>query len=233
MVIIGTWLLGVSYAHEPSAVQRPGMAGFLGGYAFLVLSMALWSRLLARRVFDPRYHREFRRFHWISQTIRWAIPGWLAFGILGRAGWAHFVLAHTGTRYELPGLVMGTAPAMLAWVALWWAEFPAECALREQNLAAELYADLPIHPAPSFWRHFVVAIKQQLLPILLPIALICLFRDGLVMAFGKHLGNGDVTDLIMLPAAGLVWLLAPELLRRLFDAKSLEDSPLRRRLEAI
>ena len=77
-------------------------------------------------------------------------------------GWATAVerwlgwLTHTGGPASrglceaIPGVVVGTLPAFAAWMGLWWAQYPADRALREQGVLSLLEADLPVHAPPSF-----------------------------------------------------------------------------------
>ncbi|MGE5611109.1 MAG: M48 family metallopeptidase [Bacillota bacterium] len=224
--------MGAEAVHQPQLIFRPSLVTFLGGYALLVLGVALWARILSRQVLSPQLQEGLRRFTRMVHLTRWVIPAWLLFGIFGGAAWAQNVLALAGTRMVFPGLILGTLPAFLTWMGLWWAEFPADRALREQNLLGELEADLPVHAPPAFGRHFATALRQQLLPIVAPVLLIILLRDLIALAAGRYVAP-KYEELVMLPAALLVYLVSPELLRYIFNARPLEDSPLRRRLETI
>jgi STE24 endopeptidase len=235
LVIMATWLIGVDQLRQSPGVEVVSLGAFsvfVAGYLLLVGVMAVWARLLARRILENDFRPSLRRFHWLAHLSRWIIPAWLAFGLLTRVGWGQYVLSIVGFRFQLPGLLLGTSPAMLTWMALWWAEFPADRALREQNVMDELMQDLPVHEPPRFGRYFLTALRQQLLPVVLPVLLIILLRDiGVLIIDGRI--PPAYADLAMLPAAAIVYLLSPEILRRLFNARPLEDSPLRRRLEEM
>jgi STE24 endopeptidase len=224
--------MGAEAVRQPQFVFKPSLITFLSGYAILVLGVAVWARILSRQVLSPQLQDGLRRFTHMVHLTRWIIPAWLLFGLFGGAAWAQNVLAISGTRMVFPGIILGTLPAFLTWMGLWWAEFPADRALREQNLLGELEADLPVHAPPSFSRHFATALRQQLLPIVAPVLLIILIRDVISLTAGRYIAP-KYDELAMLPAALLVYLASPELLRYIFNARPLEDSPLRRRLETI
>lgn len=203
---------------------------FLVGYVGLVVIVWVWARMLSRRLAGEDHFRRVVRFHKLVSVARWFVPAWLVFGIFGPAEWGEAVLSLTGTRLQLPGVLLGTLPSMLAWVGLWWAEFPADRALREQAVLDDLTRDLPVRPPPAMHRYLFNHFRQNLLPNIALVLLILLFRDLIVLAVGGRLEPGHM-DLVMIPAAIGVYLVAPEILRRIFDTRSLDDSPLRRRLE--
>ena len=232
LLIVAIWLIGSETITEPVFVYRRALPLFLFGHVGLITIVWVWARALSRRLATTDHHRSVRRFHQLVSVARWFIPAWLAFGIFGPADWADFVLARTGTDLQLPGVLLGTFPSMLTWVGLWWAEFPADRALREQTVLEDLSLDLPVRPPPPIYRYLFNHFRQHLLPNVALVLLILLFRDGIVLAVGGRLRQSHM-DLVMIPAALGVYLVAPEILRRIFNAKPLEDSPLRRRLEAI
>jgi STE24 endopeptidase len=232
LLILGVWLIGAESVRQPVFMVRPGLLIFLAGYCALVLGVGVWARVLWRRAKPGELHESLRRFHRVTHFTRWIIPAWLMFGLFSNAAWGHVVLGVCGTSLQLPGVVLGTAPAFLAWLGLWWAEFPADRALREQSVLDDLYQNLPVRMPPGFRRHFVTALRQQLLPIVAPVLLIIFLRDVLMLTIGRHL-RPEFMELLMLPAALAVYVLSPELLRRIFNARSLPGSPLRERLEEI
>jgi STE24 endopeptidase len=167
------------------------------------------------------------------------IPIWFAFGVFG-LGWG--VVVHKALGFEalraaqLPGLLLATLPPMAAWMGLWWSQYPAEIALREQSLLGALEADLPIHAPPRFRDYFASNLRLRLLFTAVPIFLVVLLRDLVLLAErSSHLNIGDEwLEVIatVLPLA-IVFVFAPEILRRVLDTVPLEDGRLRRKLEAM
>ncbi len=68
-------------------------------------------------------------------------------------------------------------PALLAWIGLWWAAYPAEQAFREHTLLVSIDRDLPIHAPPSLWKYVLAQVRQSLLFMLLPVLMILLAHD--------------------------------------------------------
>ena len=87
------------------------------------------------------------------------------------------------------GMLIGTMPAFATWMGLWWSQYPAERALREQNLLVELDNESPLYQPPRFRSYFFSNFRLQVLFTLLPVALIVLVRDGLI--WGALLDEGD------------------------------------------
>jgi STE24 endopeptidase len=232
LLILAVWLIGAEAVQRPAFVYSPALLIFLGGYCLMVMGVAIWARLLSRQVLGEAFRRQMRRFNKFVYYARWTIPAWMLFGLFGGAAWAQNVLAAVGTTLQTPGILVGTLPAFLAWMGLWWAEFPADRAFREQSILGELYEDLPVHAPPGFWRYFVNTLRQQLLPVVLPVLLIVMLRDVLMLGLGRWIPP-TWEELLMLPAAALVYLLSPEILRRVFDARTMEESSLRLRLDTI
>lgn len=216
---------------------------FLGVYAVLVLLTGLWSRLMARRLPGRDLHRSLSRFNRVIFTARVFIPIWFICGML--LGW-HRLVSHAlhdpsgiGLTQTIVGVVIGTSPAFLAWVGLWWSQYPAERALREQSLLSQLEADLPIHSPPTFGSYVAANLRLQLLFMVVPVMMIVLLHDLLRMAVhfvppSVRLGLDDPDDpFTWLGAAAFVFLMAPEILRRVLHTEPLPDTPLRRRLEML
>src|SRR6266550_1908419 len=229
LLIMMVWLLGAEAFDRNPTPAHGSMSVFFGGYAVVVAAVAIWSRWLARKVTADNFRRLFRRFNHAIGIVRWFVPAWMVVDILRGGVWTQLVLKELGGRLELPAMIVGIAPAILTWIALWWAEYPAERAMREQNVLDEVMNGMPVHAPPTLSRTFILSARQQLLPMLLPILLIELLRD---LVHLSHLTT-SWNDLMMIPAALVVYLLSPFLLIWLFNARPLEDSPLRQRLEAI
>ena len=216
-----------------------GPAVFIGFYLLLIGVMRLWSALLARRVTYKNLDRSLRGFGRVLLFVRFLVPAWFAIGTFV-LGWGALVDKFAGywKPMELPGVLIGTLPAFAAWAGLWWSQYPADRSLREHNLLDELEADLPVHAPPSFREYFTSNLRLQLLFTAIPVLAIVLTRDVLSVTFRavKSLSTmppDRVEFLTMLLAAATVFVLAPEILRRVLQTQPLPDSPLRRRLEAL
>lgn len=215
------------------------VGAFLGFYVLLVGGLGAWGRLITRRFGDEHLRRRLRRFNkWIAWA-RTIIPVWFGLAVFV-FGWTEIVARIIGPRLmsttELPGLLVGTAPALLAWAGLWWAQFPADRAMRHESALLQLEADLPVHAPPDFWSYFVANLRLQLLFTIVPVILIVLIDDVASIGYRtvRHKPMPDTAKvMVQLAAAVFVFLIAPEVLRRVLHTQRLPDSSLRRKLEAM
>ena len=214
------------------------VGAFVGVYAGLVLTMSAWSRLLARRVGGEPLGRTLDRYNWATDGARYFVPVWFAVGLFA-LGWGHVVEAWLpgAGPYRTPGILLGTLPAFAAWMGLWWAQYPADRAFKEQSVLYHANEGLPIHAPPAFATFFVEQFRQQLCFTLAPILLIVAARDlitaGLIAAGSSLPWDGGAADLLFLPVSIAAFALAPEVLRRVIPTTPLPPGPLRRRLEAL
>lgn len=220
------------------------IALFLGVYLVLVLLLRGWAIALARGAHRDSLKRRLHRFNLAVAVARMMVPVWfgVAVFILGWKTMVDAALAHMALgRFHLdgPGLILGSLPALLAWMSLWWAQFPADQALREHNMVIQLEQGLPTHPPPGFWAYVGVNLRLQLLFAIAPALLLILLRDVLSIALPPLLNQIDwlrhrptwMEGIISLPSFVLILVLGPEILRRVLQTESMPDCPLRRRLE--
>lgn len=237
-------LLNPAISHGSTSV--PGgtaTVGLLaGGYALVVLLAGLWSRLLLGRLRSDNLHSSLRKFHRAMLAARIMIPVWFAVAIY-LLGWGELVERVLGPvlhwPVELPGMILGTLPALIAWMALWWAQFPAERALREQALLVQFDQNLPVHAPPSFKSYFAANLRLQVLFILVPVGLIILMQDLGMLAWWKFTkanlsrSAAGAELAIQLASVAVVVLFVPEVLRHVLATHPLPNSPLRDRLEEL
>jgi STE24 endopeptidase len=223
-----------------------GLVCYLGFYALLIGVMGLWSRHVARRVHYGDIQHRLRRFNFVMYIARLMVPAWFGVGIF-LLGWKQLVnigFTHTpiaNLDMDVPGLLVGSLPAFLAWMGLWWSQYPADYALREQNLLIQLNDSLPVHAPPNFWVYFSVNFRLQILFTVAPVLALMLLRDILGIALPPvfhHIPwlrdqQSLIEACISIPSAVTILLLGPELLRRVLDTEPMPDSPLRRRLQEV
>lgn len=242
LLIVILWMAsqtGVALS-EPTDL-RAGLTGFFGFYVLLILTMGLWSRAVAKRVAAFNAHLSLRRFHKMMLYARVAVP--IAFGLgVFWLGWGWVVHERLGTMpsawpVKLPNVLVGIAPAILAWMGLWWSQYPADRALREQNLLVQLEAGMPVHAPPRFLRYLAANFRLQILFAILPVLLVIAMRDVIVVGvriWDPAMPIGESVDSVAsLVALGLVYVFAPELLRRVLDTQPLPNGPLRTRLQNL
>ncbi len=184
LVILVIWLSSPSEPALGGLQPLAGCAIFMGFYALMVAVLAIWSRRVAGLAHYDHIKRRVRTFHSVIYACRMLIPAWLAVGIFVR-GWREPVFAILGKTsigklpIDFPGLLLGSCPSFLAWMALWWAQFPADRALREQNILIQLEQSLPLQPPPSFRNYFFVNLRLQLLFTIAPALLLLFLHDSL------------------------------------------------------
>jgi Zn-dependent protease with chaperone function len=246
LVILVIWLSSPSVPPLGGLHPLAGCAIFLGFYLVMTGVLALWSRRVAGLSHYDHIQRRVRRFHAVIYICRILIPAWLAVGIFA-LGWRQAVFAllnHTPLGrlpIDFPGLLLGACPPFLAWMALWWAQFPADRALREQNILVQLDQSLPFQTPPSFRTYFFVNLRLQLLFTIAPAILLLFLHDSLSLIlppifhhFGALANQQDLIDaIITLPSFAIFLVFSPEILRRVLHTESMPDCPLRRKLTKI
>ncbi len=220
------------------------LAMFLGFYGLVVGVLAAWARQLSCRLLDGDLHRGVARFNRIVDFARWMVPIWFGVGvyILGWGDWMQqlFPPAVPGgpaalSGWQLPAVVVGILPGVVTWMSLWWATFPADRALREQNLLHRLDADLPVIAPPRLRDYVASNFRMQVLFICMPLLLVIGARDLFAFAWqwsGRAL-NENIEALIAVAAMAIVFTLAPVMLTRVLPTEPLPPSSLRRRLEEM
>jgi STE24 endopeptidase len=247
LLILVLWMARTAGPPASGFAPTEALITFFGGIALIVLFMGVWSRVLARRVSGQNLHRSVWRFTRAMYAARLFIPTWFAVGLFA-LGWGDLVDRNLGvfTRWpvELPAAIVGTLPALLGWMGLWWAQYPADRALREQSMLAQLNDDLPIHSPPGLRSYFWTNFRLQILFTLVPIGLILLLRDAACMGLWAS-GVIQVNPLdgsvhpqgaeiwVTLGALATVFLLVPEILRHVLHTQPLPPGALRNRLEAL
>jgi Zn-dependent protease with chaperone function len=244
LLIFGIWL----YAPENDGAIAGGGAGLvllLGGYALLTILMWLLSRRVSRTPYGD-LQRKLARFNRARTLSTSLVAIWFAVGIFG-LGWKATVSRWLDVtplgRLDIytPGLVIGSLPAILALMGLIWAQFPADQALREQNILVQLNEDLPFCAPPSFWTYFQAKFRLQILFTAAPVIVLLFLHDLLSITLLPLLGRidlvrdhpGIVDACIAAMSTGVILLFAPEILRHVLQTEPMPDSPLRRKLEEI
>jgi STE24 endopeptidase len=238
LILFMLWLAWDPTQSPSAAHLVPSLTVFFGFYLLLVVTTGIWGRRLARRVAAWNFHASLHRFNIMMEFARILIPVWFAVGLYF-LGWRAAV-ANVLRPQFLPtalGVIFGTLPAFAAWMGLWWSQYPADRALREQTLLTLIDADLPLHAPPRFAAYFLSNLRLQVLFLAIPLLLIVLGHDLLtLLASALPLPDraDDLTDAIAwFVSAGGVFLFAPEILRRVLHTEPLADSPLRRRLDTV
>ncbi len=239
LILFLLWLAADQMPAAP-APEAGGVFLFLVGFVALVAVMGFWSRWLSRRVTRTNIGASLQRFNRGMGVARALIVLWFAAGVFGLgwygavAGWLPGMGEAAG--WETPLLLVGIFPPLAAWMGLWWAQYPADRALREQNMVLQLEEDLPLRAPPGFGHYFLTNLRLQMLFMVVPILLILIGHDlamGLWWWVAGHRPDQGIEGYINILAAAGVFILAPLILRLVLDTRPLPASPLRARLEAM
>lgn len=215
-----------------------GVAIFLGVLAALVAGGRLLSVRLADRVADESLAAAVGRVTWLLGWARTTALLWTGAGLY-LLGWAWVVPRLLGPLHlswaDLAGTVLLTLPSYLTWIALYWAQYPAERATREQAILMHLDANLPVRAPPTLWQYMEHQLRTGPGLILMPVLAVLLTRDVIFLSLrsaGVH-AAAAWQGVIYLGSTALVYVLAPLILVRVLRTRRLERGPLRARLEAI
>lgn len=222
------------------------VALFLGAFPVLILAVGFWCRMAARQISARTFARSVHRLNWVLLFSRVFIIAWFTTGVFA-LGWVGVVIETLNFGWfetaRLPALIVGTLPAMLAWVGLWWAIYPLDHELRQQGLTENLLDGLPVHKPPGLAGYLASNLRLQVLFTILPVMLIAGVHDIAASLILPQLESRSARDLasmrdqvegaIWLASAAIVFIVAPELLRRILRTSPLPEGPLRRRLEAL
>ncbi len=142
-------------------------------------------------------------------------------------------LRHSLGELILVDELVALAPLILTWLALMWVHDPIERRIREAVLIRRLDEGRPIYPlqsrAASVWSHF----RSTVLVVLVPILMIVAASESIEAALrraGHDLESEDGQSLLaicQLAAVAGVFLLAPLVLRYVWDAVPIGEGELR------
>jgi STE24 endopeptidase len=215
------------------------VALFFGMYAFLVGMLGLWSRLLTRRLELIRLERAISYFRGVMFAARAFVPIWFAVGVFF-LGWGRLVQimlsSVAGWPVLLPGALIGILPPILAWAGLWWAQYPADHALRERRLMVDFNDGLQLFRPPPLREYLASHVRIDILFAAIPVLLILGLHDAIMMVLWRGFDLNVTTTgegLIMFACALSVLIVAPRLLVMILSTEPLPPSPLRDRMEAM
>ena len=186
------------------------------------------------------FRRSLRYFNRVVFGAQFFVPVWFAIGLF-YLGWGTTVQRMMGPLnnwpVQLPAAAVGTLPGLLAWMGLWWSQYPADRALREQNLLFRLDQDLQIYTSPTLGQYFRQNFRLQILFTAIPILLILLVHDVVMVALWKatpvNIDSNVTEGIVTLCSALSVFVVVPGVLYRILGARSLPPSALRDRMEAM
>ena len=223
-----------------------GVPVFLAGFCLLVLFQRRQGRRFGQGFVGAEPRRALNRFNLSISMSRVLIPLWFAAGVY-LLGWDNSTLGPiSGWSVLTPAILLGIMPGLLAWIGLWWAQFPVDRTVREQNTLSQLEADLPVFSPIGFGDYFMLKLRVQLLSVLVPWLVIQGLHDAVFLVLKTISDNPNARNflsaawmenwgdsILSLCCLLIVVLISPELLRRVLGTQRLGDLPLRQSLERI
>jgi STE24 endopeptidase len=225
---------------EPERLRAGDLALFFGFFGFLVGVLGLWSRSLTKRLDTIRLERAVRYFKGVMAGARAVVPIWFGVGVF-YLGWGHAVQAMLGPvggwPVQVPGAVIGVLPAILTWAGLWWAQYPADHALRERRLMVDFNDGLQLYRPPPMRQYLMDNLRLQVLFTAIPILLILALHDFVMLVlwrgFDVNIERSATEGFITFACALCVFVIVPEVLVRVLPTHRLPNSPLRQRMETM
>ena len=132
--------------------------------------------------------------------------------------------------------MLAIVPFLLSVMLVWLALYPGDRAVRQIALEVYLFRGRPVRPVWSLGQYIIYNLRHQVLFILIPMLLIVVARDVITMyeAQLRAISNHNFfPDVLLGLSAGVVAIIAPEILRYVWSTKRLPDGPLRDRLQAL
>ncbi|MFA9477793.1 M48 family metallopeptidase [Phycisphaerales bacterium AB-hyl4] len=126
-------------------------------------------------------------------------------------------------------------PTLALLIAAWWAYYPIERRIRESSLIGRLDAGMPIYPVWTRSQFVLAQVRHHMALVLVPLLLILTWTQT-VERFTPpdwQLVGRDPTPLLVFFGAGCIFLLAPLIIRHVWDTVPLPAGELRDRLQAM
>ena len=214
------WPIPVVWLSAAVGVYLLALAGLMGADRRL--------NLPGRAGNDPRRNRHVERRHRLFALL---IRLWLLGGMAGlvAVGYKRWLI---GWMPEVPllGTWIALGPFVAALLLMWWLEYPFHRAMRLRA------GDAPVR----LWtrgQYLLYNVRHHLLFILVPVSFILLGADAILLYLYPHLPAGATGELVSIGLtfvwAGLIFLLAPLLIVRIWKTRPLPRGEARDRLEAL
>jgi STE24 endopeptidase len=234
------WMAWRADAGPRATVYLTDIALFFGLYLLMIGMLATWARLLAARLPGVRLERAMRYFNRVMFAARAFVPIWFGVGVFS-LGWGLLVQNLLGVvsdwPVQLPGAIIGVIPPILAWAGLWWAQYPADRALRERRMMIDLDNGAQLYRPPPLWKYLLSQLRLQVLFTAIPIMLILLLHDIVLLVlwrgFDIKVEKSAAEGLITFASALAIFMVVPEVLVRVLPTRVLPRSALRDRMEAM
>ncbi len=233
-LILGIFLHDGLFAADTAARAEPTwlLALLLGPRLALVAALALACRLAYRRLGRPGGQQALMRLEHFSGLYRLAAVALYALELhLGTLRWLRGL---TGDLVLIDELIF-LAPTLALFVAAWALYYPIERRVREAAIIGRLDTGKPIYPLLTRGQYVLSQVRHQMALILLPLLLILTWAQLVQRYLPGHwrLFGHDPEPMFLVAGAATVFLLAPLIIRHVWDTAPLPAGELRDRLLAM
>lgn len=231
------------------SVRTPGadwglsdqQAAALSLLPMMLLALGVWGLV---KVYSKRLgrHGSMRSVFAADRVLeggRWIAVLLHAFNVLC-LGWLGVVRRVTGDLILIDEFVT-ILPPIGVFLVGWWAWYPIERTLRDAAIIGTMDSGGPVYPTPTCRQYVSLNVRHQLLPTLVPMALILGWSEAVaagIARFAPPHGAGGLTEdalasIVMLGqllGVGAVFFAAPLILRLSWDTVRLAPGAMRDRL---
>lgn len=228
----GRWVLVAEQDIAATLTSVLLLPAVTGGAALLAVRRA--GRLLERHPEAPHGAQLFH--HRAAAVLRFAALVWFA-GVVFFTRWAEWLAwGRISPALQIVGDAIVLLPFFAAQIALWVAAFPLE-----RGMHADAFGEGPVPGPPAgtrlrLSRFLDFHVRHYLLVVAGPMSVV-LFAANMTRGYEDQLQGWSgwvwMPDALLAAAAGLVFLAAPLMLRRIWRTTPLGAGALRQRLEAI
>ena len=126
------------------------------------------------------------------------------------------------------------APTLATIIAGWWLYYPIDRRMRESLLIRQLDAGQPVHEVWTRGQYVVSQLRHQVALVFLPLILIMGWNEFVRRILIEHLPEGFyLVDALTIGGALFVFIIAPAVIRCVWDTVPLPDGELRDRLTSL
>ena len=204
----------------------------IGGALSLIVSAAMISMILQRRLRGPDARSTLRRAALVQRVFLWLAVGLVVVSVLG-FGLKDAVRQVVGNP-PLLDEILTMAPALVVIVVTWWVFHPFERHARESMILRQLDEGVAVQAPPGRAAWLSMQIRTQMLILLVPLALLAFVGEVVRGILEER--SGDPTWLSAVISAGAivpVLVLAPWLVVRVVGARPLPPGEVRSTLEQM
>lgn len=237
IVVIAAFVTALSLLEAPLEVADARWAApAVLAYLLVALVLAAGNSALSLRAVaqtGETSSRALRRYNRVAVLGRfWLVGGLAGTLLLGMADAVHQAgLMSVPLAAELAVL----APFAAALVITWIMEYPFHLTVRRRIAWREALQGRSPRPVWTLRGYLAFNLRHHLLFVAVPVGLILLLSDILNLYIAPHFGEAAMAVRFggSLLAAGLVFLLAPLMIVRIWQTARLADGPLRDKLESL